>query len=167
VPPPPVCGAAVGKAGVDAACVAACVGLWVAVAELDARAELDADAEADAEDDADGEVDACGEVDADDELDACGEPEDEAPPRAVEVALVDDPADGLELWPPFGDGVCVPTDDEEWPLPRGDGVKVPGTEEPPLVQADTDTARRTTPAPSAATGGVRRIFISPPRMPVR
>jgi len=109
--------------------------------------------------DADGECEV--EADADEEFDACGEPEDDAPPRAVEVALVDEPADDLEVWPPLGDGVCVPVDDEDCPVPGGDGVKVDGTDEPPPVQAETDTARRTTPAPSATTGRVRRIFMYP------
>ena len=103
-------------------------------------------------------------------------PEAEAPPRAVEVALADERVDDLEAWP-LGDGVRVPVPvDEECPLPGAVGVKIVGTEDPPPVQAETVSARRTAPAadrpaishaPWAATGRVRRIFMNPPRMRVR
>ena len=175
VPPPPVSGAAVGNAvpaGADECvgaeeCVGADVAAWVCVAvgELEACAELDARAE----------LDACAELDED----AWGEPEAEAPPRAVEVALEDELEeleDDLDACP-VGDGVRVPAPvEEECPPVGAVGVKIDGTEEPPLVQAETVTARSTAPAaerpaishaPWAATGGVRRIFMNPPRMRVR
>jgi hypothetical protein len=92
------------------------------------------------------------------------------------VALADEPLDDLDACPE-GDGVRVPSlVAEECPLTSGVGVKVDGTEEPPAVQAETVTARRTAPAAErpaishasgAATGGVRRIFMNPPRMRVR
>jgi hypothetical protein len=95
---------------------------------------------------------------------------------AVEVALADEPVDGLDAWP-VGDGVRVPVPvDEECPFVGAVGVKIVGTEDPPPLQAETVSARRTAPAaerpaishaPGAATGGVRRIFMNPPRMRVR
>jgi hypothetical protein len=132
-----------------------------AVAVLDACAELDAWAE----------LDACAE------LDAWAEPEEEAPPRAVEVAPAEEPSDDLEAWP-VGDGVRVPAPVEECPLVGTDGVKIDGTDvaEPPPVQAETVTASRTAPAaerpavshaPLAVTAGIRHIFMNPPRMHVR
>jgi hypothetical protein len=174
VPPPPVSGAAVGYAGVAGAdvCVGAgvvgawVVGAWVGVAgaELEACVELGVLAE----------LEAGAELEALAEVDAWGEPEADAPPPAVEVAL-DEPLDDLEA-SPVGDGVRVPTVDEECPPVWGVGVKVPGNEEPPPEQAETVTARRTAPAaerpaishaPWAATGGNRSIFMNPPRMRVR
>jgi hypothetical protein len=77
---------------------------------------------------------------------------------AVEVALADEPVDGLDAWP------------------VGEGVRVPVPGDPPPEQAETVSARRTAPAaerpaishaPGAATGGVRRSFMNPPRMRVR
>jgi hypothetical protein len=92
------------------------------------------------------------------------------------VALADELLDGLDAWP-VGEGVRVLAPvDEECPVVGGVGVKIDGTEEPPLVQAETVTARRNAPAaerpaishaPWAATGGVKRIFMNPPRMRVR
>jgi hypothetical protein len=118
----------------------------------------------------DAELEACAERDTD------GEPEVEAPPRAVEVALADEPLDDLEPCPE-GDGVRVaPPVDEECPVAGTVGVKIDGTEEPPPVQAETVNARSTAPAAErpaighaqwAATGGIRRIFMNPPRMRVR
>ena len=67
----------------------------------------------------------------------------------------------------------------ECPLVCVVGVKTDGTDDPllpPPLQAETATARRTTPAaerpaishaPGAGSGGVRRIFMNPPRMRVR
>jgi hypothetical protein len=61
-------------------------------------------------------------------------------------------------------------------LVTGVGVNVAGTDVPPRVQAETVAASRTAPAaerpanghaPPAVTGGVRRIFMNPPRMRVR
>ncbi len=102
-------------------------------------------------------------------------PEAEAPPRAVEVALAE-AVGGLEPWP-VGEGVRVPAlVDEECPVPGAVGVKIVGTDDPPPVQAETVSVRSTAPAadrpaishaPWAATGGVRRIFMNPPRMRVR
>jgi hypothetical protein len=156
VPPPPVSGAAVGKAELagadvcDGAGVFACVGL--AVAELEAG------------DEAADEAGACGELDA------------EAPPRPGADVLADDPPDGRED-PPAGDGVRVPWWLDECPFVWGAGAETDGTEEPPPPeQAETATARRTAPAaerpaishaPGAAPGGVRRIFMYPPRMRIR
>ncbi len=173
VPPPPVSGAAVGN---DVAAV--CDGgggvadRVAGVAGLEACAELEADAE----------LEACAELEVDAELEACaelgvdGEPEAEAPPRAVEVALADELPDDLEPCPE-GDGVrVVPPADEECPFVGGLGAGTDGAEEPPPVQAETVTARRIAPAtarpaighaPWAATGGIRRIFMNPPRMRVR
>ena len=167
MPPPPVSGAAVGYAGVAGAdvCVGAgVVGAWVVGACVVGAWVVRAVAE----------LEVCAELEAGAEVDAGGEPEADAPPVAVEVAL-DEPLEDLEA-SPVGDGVRVPTVDEECPLVEGDGVKVPGTEEPPPEQAETVTARRTAPAaerpaishaPWAATGGIRRIFMNPPRMRVR
>jgi hypothetical protein len=46
-----------------------------------------------------------------------------------------------------GDGVRVPAPvDEECPPVGAVGVKIDGTEEPPPVQAETVSARRTAPA---------------------
>jgi hypothetical protein len=84
---------------------------------------------------------------------------------------------GDAVWP-VGDGVRVPglAVDEACALGCGDGVKIDGTDEPPPVQAETVTARRTAPAaerpaishaPRAATGVVRRIFMNPPRTRAR
>jgi len=112
-----------------------------------------------------------------DELDARGEPDADAPLRPVEVALADELPDDLEAWP-AGDGVRVPEWlDEVCPLTWGDGVKTCGLDElPPPIQPETVTARRTAPAadrpaishaPLAATGGVKRTFMNPPRMRVR
>ena len=166
MPPPPVSGAAVGNAVCDGGGgVTVRVGVGVGVSEA---CELEADAE----------LEACAELDPDAELDACaeGEPEVEAPPRAVEVAPADELLDDLEPCPE-GDGVRVPPlVDEECPVAGAVGVKMDGTEEPPPVQAETVTARRIAPAaerpaighaPWAATGGIRRIFMNPPRMRVR
>jgi hypothetical protein len=161
--------------------VAARVGGGVGVGEceaceLEADAELEACAELEADAELDAELDACAEPDACAELDAEGEPEVEAPPRAVEVALADELLDDLETCPE-GDGVRVaPPVDEECPLVGTVGVKMDGTEEPPPVQAETVTARRIATAaerpaighaPWAATGGIRRIFMNPPRMRIR
>ncbi len=93
------------------------------------------------------------------------------------MALAEEPPDDLEAWP-VGDGVRVPAPVEECPLAGTDGVKIDGTDvaEPPPVQAETVTARRTAPAaerpavshaPLAATAGIRHIFMNPPRMRVR
>jgi hypothetical protein len=116
------------------------------------------------------EPDAWGE----DRAEARGESDTDEPPRFVEVALVDEPA-GLEAWP--GDGVRVPGWPEDCPCVGGVGAESDGTDEPPPpVQAETVTARRNTPAtdlpaishaPWAATGGIRRSFMNPPRMRVR
>lgn len=167
MPPPPVSGAAVGKVGVagadecDGAGVLVCVGFAVA--------EVDACAEAEAED----EAEACDE--AEDEAEACGEPDADAPPRAGADVPGEDPP-GAREDPPAGDGVRVPGWLDDCPFAGGVGVKIDGTEEPPPPQAETVTARRTAPAaerpaishaPGAATGGVRRIFMYPPRMRVR
>jgi hypothetical protein len=76
------------------------------------------------------------------------------------------------------DGVRVPELDEECPLVGAVGVKTDGTDEPlpPPLQAETAAARMTAPAaerpaishaPGGGTGGVRRIFMNPPRMRVR
>src|SRR6202034_2672369 len=76
---------------------------------------------------------------------------------------------GDGLWP-VGDGVRVPglPDDEACALGCGVGARTAGTAEPPPVQAETVSARRTAPAaerpaishaPWAATGVVRRIFM--------
>jgi hypothetical protein len=158
VAPPPVSGAAVGNAGVSgvAVCVTVCVTVGFGEAEWDAC----------------GESEACAELEAE----ACGEPDADAPPRPVEVAVaVAEAPDDLEDWP-VGDGVRVPDGLGDCPLVWGVGVKIDGTDDPPLVQADTVTASRTAPAaerpaishaPWAATGGVRRIFMNPPRMRVR
>jgi hypothetical protein len=139
-----VAGADVGVAGADV------TPLWVGfgVAEPDARGE--------------------------DGADARGEPDADAPPRLVEVALGDEPAD-LEAWP--GDGVRVPEWPEDCPCVGGDGGETDGTDEPaPPLQAETAAARSNTPAaerpaishaPGPATGGIKRIFMSPPRMRVR
>jgi hypothetical protein len=154
VAPPPVSGAAVGNAGVTGAavCVTVRVTVGFGVTEWDARGESEARAEPE----------------------ACGEPDADALPRPVEVAVAEAP-DDLEDWP-VGDGVRVPDWLGDCPLVWGVGVKIDGTDEPPLVQADTVTASRTAPAaerpaishaPWAATGGVRRIFMNPPRMRVR
>ena len=170
MPPPPVSGAAVGNAVCDGGGGVA-VRVGVGVGECEAcELEADAELEACAELDPDAELDACAELDAE------GEPEVEAPPRAVEVALADELLDDLETCPE-GDGVrVVPPVDEECPLVGAVGVKMDGTEEPPPVQAETVTARRIAPAaerpaighaPWAATGGIRRIFMNPPRMRVR
>jgi hypothetical protein len=100
----------------------------------------------------------------------------DAPLRPVEVALADELPDDLEAWP-AGDGVRVP----EWlveacPLAEGDGVKICGVDELLPIQPETVTARRTAPAaerpaishaPLAATGGIKRTFMNPPRMRVR
>jgi hypothetical protein len=159
VPPPPVSGAAVGYAGADVCVVGAGVTLvWVGLGV--------------------DEADACGEpedeAEAWDELDACGDPDADTPSLLVEVALADAPSDVLDPWPE-GDGVRVPDCVVEL-CPLGDGVKIDGTDEPLLVQAETVTARRTAPAAErpaishalwAATGGIRRIFMNPPRMRVR
>jgi hypothetical protein len=164
VAPPPVSGAAVGNAGAagTAVCVTVRVTVGFGVTEWDACGEAEDDACGESEDDA------CGESEA------CGEPEADAPPRPVEVAVAEAP-DDLEDWP-VGDGVRVPDWLGDCPLVWGVGVKIDGTDEPPLVQADTVTASRTAPAaerpaishaPWAATGGVRRIFMNPPRMRVR
>jgi hypothetical protein len=66
-------------------------------------------------------------------------------------------------------------DDGRWA--GGVGAEIDGTDEPPPpVQAETVIARRNTPAaeqptisqaPWAATGGIKRIFLNPPRMRVR
>lgn len=70
----------------------------------------------------------------------------------------------------------LPSLAEECPLTNGVGVKVDGAVPLPVVQAETVTATRTAPAaerptishaPWAAAGGVRRIFMNPPRMRVR
>jgi hypothetical protein len=155
VPPPPVSGAAVGKAGVagadecDGAGVPVCVGF--AVAELDARDE------------------------AEDEAEARGEPDADALPWPGADVLADDPPDARED-PPAGDGVRVPWWLDDCPLVGDVGAETDGTEEPPPEQAETVTARRTAPAaerpaishaPGAAADGVRRIFMYPPRMRVR
>lgn len=168
MPPPPVSGAVVGKvvAGVCDGGGGVAVLVGGGVGDCEACAELEAEAE----------LEACVELDACAELEADGEPEAEAPPRAVEVALADELLDDLETCPE-GDGVRVaPPVDEECPLAGAVGVKIDGTEEPPPVQAETVTARRIAPAaerpaighaPWAATGGIRRIFMNPPRMRVR
>jgi hypothetical protein len=66
--------------------------------------------------------------------------------------------------------VRVPGWLEDCPLVWGVGVKIDGTDEPPPVQAETVTAKRTAPAaqrpaishaPWAAMDGVRRIFNEP------
>jgi hypothetical protein len=129
-------------------------------------------AELDACDEAGGEEDEADE----DEAGACGEPDADAPPRAGADALVDDPPDARED-PPAGDGVRVPWWLDDCPFVWGVGGEIDGTEEPPPPeQAETITARRTAPAaerpaishaPGAATGGVRRIFMNPPRMRIR
>ncbi|MGH3211291.1 MAG: hypothetical protein ACRDNO_26395 [Trebonia sp.] len=112
------------------------VAVLVAVAGPEACAELDAC----------GEVDACAELETLAELDAWGEPEEEAPPRAVEVAPADELPDDL-VASPVGDGVRVPAPvDEECPVAGDDGVKIDGTDEPPVVQAETVSARSTAPA---------------------
>jgi hypothetical protein len=151
----------VGKAGLagadvcDGAGVPVCVGF--AVAELEACDE------------------ACDE--AEDEAGACGEPDADAPPRPGADVLADDPPDARED-PPPGDGVRVPWWLDDCPLVWGAGAEIDGTEEPPPppLQAETVTARSTAPAaerpaishaPGAATGGVRRIFMNPPRMRIR
>ena len=161
MPPPPVSGAAVGYvgAGAEVCVVGAGVAVWVGlgVAESDARDEVEDEAE------------------AWDELDVCGDPDADAPTLPVEVAAADAPSDDLEPWP-VGDGVRVPDCDEECPPADGVGVKIVGTDEPPPVQAETVIAKRMAPAaerpaishgPWAATGGVRRMFMNPPRMRVR
>jgi hypothetical protein len=155
VPPPPVSGAAVGKAGLagadvrDGAGVPVCVGFAVA------------------------ELEACDE--AEDEAGACGAPDADAPPRPGADVLADDPPDARED-PPAGDGVRVPWWLDDCPLVEGVGAEIDGTEEPLPLQAETVTARSTAPAaerpaishaPGAATGGVRRIFMNPPRMRIR
>jgi hypothetical protein len=99
----------------------------------------------------------------------------EAPPRFVEVTLADEPGD-LEAWP-VGDGVRVPGWPEDCPCVGGGGWETDGADEPPpAVQAETAAARRNAPAaerpdishaPWAATGGISRILIGPPRMRVR
>jgi hypothetical protein len=162
VPPPPVSGAAVGYAGAEVCVVGAGVAVWVGlgVVESDACGEPEDEAVVD-------ELDARGaladEAAARDELDACGDPDADAPP------------DDLEPWPE-GEGVRVPDCDEECPFVGAVGVKIVGTDEPPPVQAETAIAKRMAPAaerpaishgPWAATGGVRRIFMNPPRMRVR
>jgi hypothetical protein len=156
VPPPPVSGAAVGYAGVAGAdvCVGAgvvgawVVGAWVGVAgaELEACVELGVLAE----------LEAGAELGALAEVDAWGEPEADAPPPAVEVAL-DEPLDDLEA-SPVGDGVRVPAVDEECPPVSGVGARrtAPAAERPAISHA-----------PWAATGGNRSIFMNPPRMRVR
>jgi hypothetical protein len=120
------------------------------------------------------EEDACGESEACAEFEACGESDADADAPLRPVAVAEAPVD-LEDWP-VGDGVRVPDWLEDCPLVWGVGVKIDGTDEPPPVQADTVTASRTAPAaerpaishaPWAATGGVRRIFMNPPRMRVR
>ena len=77
---------------------------------------------------------------------------------------------------PAGDGVRVPWWLEDCPPVCGVGVPIDGAEEPPPLQAETVTARSAAPAaerpaishaPWPATGGVRRIFMNPPRMRVR
>jgi hypothetical protein len=151
VPPPPVCGAAVGYGAADGIVAGAVVGavlVGFGVGEIEAW----------------GLADAVGRVVAGvlagDAL---------APPVAGF------PVDGL--WP-VGDGVRVPglLVDEACALGGGVGVKIDGTDEPPPVQAVTVIARRTAPAaerpaithaPWAVTGVVRRIFMNPPRTRVR
>jgi hypothetical protein len=113
---------------------------------------------------------------AEDETGACGEPDADAPPRPGADVPGDDPPDARED-PPAGDGVRVPWWLEDCPPVCGVCAEVEGTEEPPPLQAETVTARRTAPAAArpaishapgaAATGGVRRIFMNPPRMRVR
>jgi hypothetical protein len=169
MPPPPVSGAAVGKAGVAGAdeCDGAdeCAGL--AVAELAACDEAEDEAEAEA----------CEEAEDEDVAEACCVSDADAPPRAGADVLGDDPPDARED-PPAGDGVRVPWWLDDCPFVWGAGAETDGTEEPlPLpLQAETVTTRRTTPAaerpaishaPGAATGGVRRIFMNPPRMRIR
>jgi len=155
VPPPPVSGAAVGKTGADE-----CDGAGVLVCAGFAVAELDA----------------CDE--AEDETEACGDSDADAPPRPGADELADELADerpDREAWP-AGDGVRVPWWLDDCPFVWGAGAEIDGTEEPPPEQAETVTARRTAPAaerpaishaPGAATGGVRRIFMNPPRMRIR
>jgi hypothetical protein len=128
-------------------------------------------AELDACDEAGGEEDEADE----DEAGACGEPDADAPPRAVADEVAGERPDDREAWP-SGDGVRVPSWLDGCPCVGGVGAEIDGTEEPPPEQAETVTARRTAPAaerpaishaPGAATGGVRRIFMYPPRMRVR
>ncbi len=165
MPPPPGSGAAVGNtedAGADVwVGVGVCVGRIVVTPGVGATEAV-----------ADAVFVAVAGVR--DEADVCGEPDADALPRLCEV-LADAP--DVREDPPDGDGVRVP-----WladcPLVVGVGVKMDGTEEPepPPVQAETVTASRTAPAaerpatrhaPGAAMGGVRRIFMNPPRMRVR
>jgi hypothetical protein len=170
MPPPPVSGAVVGNAvdaGADvcagatlcvgvavgaaaAVCVAValCVGAAVAVC-VGAAAWVCVAV-------------AVGETGGRDEIDMCG---------ALDAGASADRED-----PPAGDGVRVPDWVADCPPVEGVGVKMDGTDELPPVQAETVTARRTAPAaerpamrhaPGSPIGGIRRIFMNPPRMRVR
>jgi hypothetical protein len=156
VPPPPVSGAVVGYAGATGA---------------EARVTGAEDGTADGEE-VDGAVVAGGFDDAG--ADACGEP------GVLACAELDVLASAVlvDVSPPVGDGMRLPGWPAEDPCPLvcGVGVKTDGTDEPPLVQADTANARSTAPAaerpaishaPWAAPGLVRRIVMNPPRMRVR
>jgi hypothetical protein len=172
VPPPPVSGAAAGKAGAAAdVCVARGV---------DDRTVDDGVAVADAGAEACDEAVACGALaecvvpEACGELVACGELAVCAGLEAcagLELCAGLDVCAGLEAWAEVDADaparpvveVCagVPGDRDPWPV--GDGVRVPacvcdeggvctegvkivGTDEPPPVQAETVTAMRMAPA---------------------
>jgi hypothetical protein len=179
VPPPPVCGAAVGKAGVcDAGGVVGRIVVTDGLADGDAGAEAEPDgwaaAAAAAEAEAEADDGTCEEAGADacEEAGVRGEPDAETPPGCVAGAVLPDERAGC----PVGDGVRVP-DGEPLvdALVCGVGVKVDGAELP-LVQAETAIATRTAPAaerptvshaPRASPGTARNIFMNPPRMRVR
>ena len=134
--------------------VAVALGVALGVDELDARAEP--------------EEDAC----ADPEEDACAEPDADA---LALLLAADELRDVLDDWPVDGVRVPEPLAAEDPPI-CGVDVKTDGIDEPPAVQAETVSARSTAPAAErpaighasrAATAGIRRIFMYPPRMRVR
>ncbi|MGH3263920.1 MAG: hypothetical protein ACRDNS_18230, partial [Trebonia sp.] len=97
-------------------------------------------------------------------------------PRLVAVAAADEPAEDLVACPEADDVLVPPPAADECPPTWGVGAWVDGTEDPPVVQAETTTATRTAPAaerpaishaPWAATVGLRRTLMNPPRMRVR
>jgi hypothetical protein len=158
VPPPPVCGAAAGNAGGGDEALCAGGGADEALCAGGGADEA-----------------LCAGGGGDEALCAGGggdEPDADAPPWPVDdVAGAGD----REAWP-VGDGVRVAGWLEDGPLAGAEGGKIDGAEEPPPVQAETVTARRTAPAaertaishaPWPATGGGRRSFMNAPRMRVR
>lgn len=159
MPPPPVWGAAVGKAVL----AGGVVGRIVVTDGL-------GDGDAGAEDDAGAGDDACADTDGEErdepDGDVCGEPD-------ADAAAEELPGDREAC--PVGEAVRAPDCEPDCAPVCGVWVKVDGAD-PPGVQAETAAATRAAPAaerptvshaPRAPPGLVRRIFTNPPRMRVR